>query len=317
MSQDSPERKITELDVPGAGRISPAWQPLTPRGVAAFGHASGNRLRLVQLIIALLVALALLHLIFTGILPTIWAAVDNLPDQGHIENQTLIMSLASPKPLAEGRIVGFIIDLDQQSQDVLASDFQIECHRHDWQICSLPGCSTLEYPAGWRIELNRMEVASNLEAWGPLLLVLTGLITIFLLFLVWNLLALLYTPVPWLIAFYTNRTLTLPGAFYLASAAQLSGGLLLALAQVFYGMDWIDLFRFVILIVLHLPLTWFFLLISPLFLPRIQDDQSGLNPFTPSTRGEGESLDPGPDLPVNPNPFISPVPDADKNDRIP
>jgi hypothetical protein len=125
---------------------------------------------------------------------------------------------------------------------------------------------------------------------------------------VWNVLASLYAVVPWVMAYGFHRQLSLGGAFRLASAVQLPGGLLLALAVEFYGMDWIDLYWLVILVAFHLPLTWFYLLASPLFLPRLKDLQPGSNPFgSPPADPECTGHKPVPSS--SPNPF-APRPDA-------
>jgi hypothetical protein len=305
MSQGRPERAITDVDGAQAHRCPPAWQPLTFRGVAAFGHATGNRLMVVQFVIVLLLALALLHFFLKAILPNIWIAVENLPEQGYIQDQVLIMDYPSTEPLVESRILGFVIDLDDQSQDILSSDFQFEVQRRHWQICSLPGCATFDYPDQWIIQLNRREVASTIEAWAPILLGTTVLAVILFFFLMWSLLALSYAFIPWLLAFYSNRSLSFMGAFRLSAAAQLPGGLLLALALLCYAMDWIGLIRLVILVIAHLPLTWVFLLTSPFFLPLIEEAQSRPNPFNPSApEDEGDSSAKSKPT-VNPNPFVT------------
>ena len=48
-----------------------AWEPLTPRGVAAFARANFSRLLLVQFIVALLAAASVVWFLDDGCFPTI------------------------------------------------------------------------------------------------------------------------------------------------------------------------------------------------------------------------------------------------------
>ena len=59
-----------------------AWEPLTPRGVAAFARASFERLFVVQAVFALIAAAAVVWVLSDGIFPVIDAAIDQLPDAG-------------------------------------------------------------------------------------------------------------------------------------------------------------------------------------------------------------------------------------------
>ncbi len=59
-----------------------AWQPLTPRGVAAFARASGGRLLLVQLLLASLAAAVVVWFLQEAWFPVIHQAIGQLPGQG-------------------------------------------------------------------------------------------------------------------------------------------------------------------------------------------------------------------------------------------
>ena len=61
-----------------------AWEPLTPRGVAAFARAKLGRLLFVQFIVALLAAVAVVWFLDDGCFPTIGAAIRSLPATGDI-----------------------------------------------------------------------------------------------------------------------------------------------------------------------------------------------------------------------------------------
>src|SRR5438034_10882857 len=66
-----------------------AWQPLTGRGVAAFAGASVGRLLLVQVIVALMAAAAVVWCLRATWIPTITEAIGQLPLEGQIRAGTL------------------------------------------------------------------------------------------------------------------------------------------------------------------------------------------------------------------------------------
>ncbi|HKI69289.1 MAG TPA: hypothetical protein VKA67_06860, partial [Verrucomicrobiae bacterium] len=61
-----------------------AWEPLSPRGVAAFAHADWGRLLLVQFIVAVLTATTITWFLISGCLPILQTAIRQLPAQGAI-----------------------------------------------------------------------------------------------------------------------------------------------------------------------------------------------------------------------------------------
>ena len=63
-----------------------AWEPFTPRGVAAFASAGLGRLLLVQFIVALLAAAAVVWFMDKGCFPVMGAAVQKLPATGEIRS---------------------------------------------------------------------------------------------------------------------------------------------------------------------------------------------------------------------------------------
>ena len=75
-----------------------AWQPLTPRGVAAFARAPLMRLLLVQFIFALLAAIAVVWFLRTAWFPTVREAIENLPAQGEMKSGKLEWTADSPHP---------------------------------------------------------------------------------------------------------------------------------------------------------------------------------------------------------------------------
>ena len=103
-----------------------AWEPLTPRGVAAFAHARLSRLLLVQFVIASLAAAAVVWFLSDGCFPTVRVAIRNLPAAGEIHAGRLDWPGHLPQLLAEGRFLAFIVDPNHSGQIHSPADVQIE-----------------------------------------------------------------------------------------------------------------------------------------------------------------------------------------------
>jgi hypothetical protein len=288
-----------------AAPASFAWQPLTPGGVAAFARASLTRLWVVQALVAGFTSGVFLWLLYETCLPVLHQALLRLPEKGQIRNQVLVLpGFPQPTLLAEGRVLAFAVDMSEQNRPGSTSDFLVEFHRNDFQVCSLLGCLALDYPRHWIVEMNRKELEPWWQAWEPACLTLLGLAVLVGLFLVWNLLGTACFLVPWLVAHFSDRTLNLRGGWRLASAAQMPGAFLLMLAMVLYGLGWVDLIRFAILILLHLLVAWFYFVAAARALPRPGEAalRAGL-PFEPEPESRRRpKLAP----PSDPNPFAAP-----------
>ena len=103
-----------------------AWQPFTPKGIAAFASASGGRLLLVQAVMALLSALAIVWFAWYGWIPEIKEAIRNLPAEGVIERQQLKLHVNAALPLADKRgLLGIAADPENTGGAPLRSDLKI------------------------------------------------------------------------------------------------------------------------------------------------------------------------------------------------
>lgn len=276
-SSPSPDtRSSTSEDHP----LPPAWQPLTPRGVAAFSRAPLGRLFLVQFIVVLLVASSVIWFLATVWFPTTREAIRQLPDTGLIQNQQLSSPRSATEPLVENRFLAFVVNVDGTGSPSLATDLRVEFHRQNFALCSLLGCLRLDYPQGSTVQFNRPELESWLAAWELTIYSAVGIGAGAFLFANWLMLATLYCPVARFYAFFKDRQLTVLGSWKLASAALLPGALLTAAGIVLYGLELIDLLQFLILWALHLIVGWVYLLVSPLRLPRASDAAAApRNPF--------------------------------------
>jgi len=255
-----------------------AWEPLTPRGVAAFARARLSRLLLVQFIIALLTAISVDWLLHDGCFPTITAAIKQLPDRGEIRAAQLNWPGASPQLLAEGGFLAFDVDLEHTGELHSPAQVQIEFGRESVRVFSLLGYHEWRYPPGWIMPFNRTDLEPLWGAWKPdILAISTGAVVIGLL-LSWAVLATVsFLPV-WLICFFANRDLNFRQSWRLVGAALMPGALLLTAAIIFYAVGALDLIQMSFAFGAHLVLGWIYGFISPLFLRRALPAEQR-NPF--------------------------------------
>lgn len=263
-----------------------AWEPLTPRGVAAFARAGFGRLLLVQFIVALLAAGAVVWFVHNGCFPAIGVAIQKLPATGEIRSGRLDWMAQSPELLAEGRFLAFDVDLDHSGQISPTSDVKIEFGRETVRAFSLFGYLDLRYPRGYVIAFNRIELEPLWGAWAAELLLIIGATVTICLLLNWWLLATLYFLPVWLLGLYTNRDLNFRQSWRLAGAALMPGALLLAAAIVFYGIGFLNLISFLFTFGAHFLIGWIYLFFGLLFLPRMQAAPRRGNPFRQSNKRE-------------------------------
>src|ERR1035438_6763754 len=123
-----------------------AWEPLTPRGVAAFARAKLGRLLLVQFIVALLAAASVVWFFDDGCFPTISEAIQKLPADGEIRSGKLDWHGDPSQLLVEGKFLAFDVDLTHSGQIHSTADSQIEFGGDSIRIFSLPpGYSEIFY----------------------------------------------------------------------------------------------------------------------------------------------------------------------------
>ena len=264
-----------------------AWQPLTPRGVAAFAHATLSRLFLVELMVALMVAASLIWFFGTEYSPAITAATQQLPEGAALKEGRL--NGVNPGPLATGKYFALIVDLDETGEFGRTADVQLEFGRTNFyvssQLSSLLGFLQFDYPVEKTIPLGRSTAEPWWGAWKSMLIPGAALLAVPVLFLSWACLATLYFLPVRLMAFFLDRKVTVGGCWRLASAAQLPGALFVTSAIVLYGLQVLDLVRLLIFWGLHLVIGWIYLVAAPFALPKIRSAATAKqNPFS----GAGE-----------------------------
>ncbi len=255
-----------------------AWEPLTPRGVAAFARASFERLFLVQAIFALLASAAIVWFLSDGIFPVIGQAIEQLPDTGSIHGGKLDWRDDSPVMLGEGKIIALSVDVEHGGTLRSPADLQFEFGRDDIRIYSLFGQAYVDYPGGFIIAANRTDARPAWDAWSPNLLGLVAVGTFFGLMLGWAVLATVYSLPVWLLCFFANRDLNFFASWRLAGAALMPGALIISGALVFYDLGWFDLVQLCFAAGMHLIIGWIYLFVSPLFLNRALPAEKK-NPF--------------------------------------
>jgi hypothetical protein len=258
-----------------------AWEPLTPRGVAAFAGAGPGRLLLVQFLAALLAAAAVVWFVDKGCFPVVGAAVQKLPATGQIRSGRLDWPDHSPELLAGSRLLALDVDLDHSGQIGPAADVQIEFGRETVRSVSLFGYCEWPYPRGYLIALNRTTLEPLWGAWAMELLVFAGVAATFGFLLSWWLLATLYFLPVWLLGFFANRDLNFRRSWRLAGAALMPGALLMTAAILLYGIGFLNLVSFGFIFGAHFLIGWIYLFVSLLFIPRAPIAVNQGNPFHP------------------------------------
>ena len=279
------------------------WQPFTPGGIAAFTQAPLGRLLGVQLGMALVAAGTMAWFVQTAWCPVITAAIGRLPDQGELRSGQLDWHGPVKQVLAENRFLALTVDLEHAGEVRSPAHMQFELGKRNVQIQSLFGFTRVAYWRGWIVPCNRVDLTPWWGAWRPPLLgVLVAGVTVVLI-LNWALLASLHFVPAWLIGFFANRALSLPGSWRLAGAALMPGAVLMSAAIVLYRWGTLELVGLMVATALHILLGWAYLLAGVLSVAR-HPSVSALqgNPFVAvaDEKARATNADPQSGLPEKP-----------------
>ena len=259
-----------------------AWQPFTFGGVATFAYASADRVFLVHVLMAFIAGISVLWLVDLNYTPVIVAAMRKMPEEAVIQNGNL--EGVETGLLAERRFLSVAIDLRQDSEVGQSADFQIECHQRNVAICpsfrSLAGVVLFSYPQDCYVPIGRTNLEPWWDAWKPVCYAGIVLGVALGLLLAWLILATAYGIVTRLVAYFGDRSLRLGQCWNLAAASLMPGALLMVTAIVLYGLQVVDLIGLSALFVLHLVISWVYLFMAPLRIPRMRTVfSSSANPF--------------------------------------
>lgn len=272
-----------------------AWQPLTPRGVAAFAFATLTRLVLVQVVVAVLVALTLVWFLRVAWFPIITEAARQLPATASIRRAALTYTGESPRRLAENSHLAIVVDLESSRNAATSSDLEIIFETNRVSFCGALGCRWQPYPGGFIFSLDRAVVGPAWGAWQWPIAIAGALAVGLSVFISWWVLSLLYLPFVKILIFFADRHATWRGAWLMSAAGLLPGALMVAGGLLLYGFGAVDLFRFGLIYVLHLIAGLVFVFTSPFFLPRIFRGKAKGNPFTsPADGSPGKKSRPAP-----------------------
>lgn len=259
-----------------------AWQPLTPRGVAAFARAPLRWLLLAQFIFALLAASAVVWFLRTAWFPTMRQAIAQLPENGQIRSGRLNWTNASPQLLAEGHFLAFVVDTNHTGAVRSPAQIQVEFGRDDIFFYSLDSRYPAKwaYPKEWSLGFNRAEAEPWWGAWRPPLLWLAFGGTLLWCMASWASLATIYFLPAWLGGFFSNRDLSLAGSWKLAGAALMPGAVVMIAGIVFYGFGVLDLVGFAAITASHVLAGWIYLLLGVRVSPKLlASGTAEKNPF--------------------------------------
>jgi hypothetical protein len=275
-----------------------AWQPFTPRGVAAFSTAPWGRLLAVQGVVALLCGALAVWFVSADWLPVAREALGRLPAGAAIRGGVLRWNTNTPVRLAENRFLALVVDAKDAGMMGRVADLEIALHERRVTAASILGYVQMPYPAGgWVLSLDPAEAIPWWGAWEWPLRAVLGLAVMAGLMILWFALATVYCPAVWLFGFFANRWLGLAGSWKLSGAALMPGALVMGLGLFAYGALGLDLIRLGLVFVLHLVTAWVYLVASPFFLPLVPDVAApSENPFAQP----GHEDTPAPEPPENP-----------------
>jgi hypothetical protein len=276
-----------------------AWQPLTPRGVAAFSRGSFTRLALVQSAAAGLVAIAVLWFLSVQWFPVVTEAIHELPPGSVIRGGRLTTSNAMPTVLAGNRTLEIVFDPLDAGGLGGSADVSVVLAGNQLRVASLAGHAALPYLRGYRIDLDRNELDPWWGAWRKAVAALAVVATILALLALWWALGTVASPLVWILAFFADKQLSLFASWRLACAALMPGALLLATGLALYGLGAIDLLRLGLFVALHFVCGLAFLCTSPFFIPPVPGTTRAKNPFNTATSKDGPQPKPAA-KPVNP-----------------
>jgi hypothetical protein len=261
-----------------ASTLPSAWQPFTFRGVAAFAFASYQRLFWFQVFFAVLCSGTIVWALHYAWSPVIRSAVRSLPVEAPVRIEQLVYPPSAPPVLAESRHLAVLLN---PLAGASASDVRFEFRPHALRVCSLLGCLVLPYPKNQAIYFTRQEAAPWWDAWEPNLLGIIAIVSGLGFLALWSLLATIFCLPIRLYAYFTDRQLTLGGAWRLSAAAFLPGSIALITATILYAIGTADLIRFLIGVPGHFVIGIAYLAIVPRklgFIPTVPPPT--VNPFT-------------------------------------
>lgn len=316
---------------PAVSTFPRPWQPLTPRGAAAFARASLNRVCGFQVAVAALLAVSLIWFLHVAVFPVVRQGIQQLPEEGVIGMGELHLAPETPVVVSENEWLALRVDLEAPGDQALVRDLELRFGPNALRACTGLGCVTFIYPPDWVVPFNKLELAPWWDAWQSMMAATAAFGLFSSLLLVWWVLATLYAPLPRVLAYFSDRELTLDGAWRMAAASLLAGAVFMGLGILALGMGWIHLTKLLLFFLVHLVIPIVYIVVGTSVLPPRPRHSTGPNPFHPSSE-EGipeasatvtvsspsipvpaaspQTTVPEPHAPRSSNPFTPPVRDS-------
>jgi len=264
----------------GATPSPAAWQPFTFGGVAAFAQNGAGRLLLMELAVALVAAISTVAFLQHACAPVVLQAIQEMPESAKIDHGHLV-GIATTV-IAENKLLAIAITPETSGDIGQSADVQVQLRLSNFRVGSvfLPDWGLeFDYGPDWMLDLSRSNLEPWWGAWRPVLLTAAGVSVMAALFVIWALLALIYT-LPLLgFAWFADRAVGWAGAWRLASAALMPGALLMSLGICLYAAEAIDLIGLFSFFVAHFIIGWVYAGGGALACPRLGSDPIRHNPF--------------------------------------
>ena len=277
-----------------------AWQPLTGRGVAAFGTASLGRTLGFQLVFALGAALVIVWSVRHAWFPPVNEALTRLPEGGaEIRNGHLRWPDTNAVTLAENPQFGLAIDPTGAGELGRTADVLVELRRDEIRLEGVFGHQLVAYPPDLSLPLDRTGGAAAWGAWNWVGLAFLGVATFLALCALWWFSAFALALPVWLAALIFRRGLTLGGAWRLTAAAWLPATLVLLGGVFLYATHGLRLTGLALAAGAHLVALLAWLGWGFCTLPPRESKQRPKHPFDGNPSANVATSKPG----TKPNPF--------------
>jgi hypothetical protein len=230
------------------------------------------------MIIAVLASAVVVWFLSTAWFPAVREAIRNLPEQGAIQAGQLNLPPMANERIVTNRFLTFAVDTATDQPHTFSADVFVIFRQQHYEVCSLFGCAGFLYPAE-NAPFNRLELEAKWGAWQPILFGMAAIATALGLFIVWYVLATLYSLFVWILAFFADRELTVDGSWRLCGAGIAAGGVLLLAGVAGYGLGAVDLIRLLAITLMHVVMTWVLILWAVFVLPPVKPKRAS-NPFT-------------------------------------
>lgn len=294
-----------EADAEPSSPVAP-WLPLTPGRAGRLAAFHRGRLAFVAFLTAFLVAGAVLRLAQVAWFPAIQEAISQMPAGTALDGGVLKWPEDGRRMLADNMYLSAAGGAAADAPGVQAADLHLEFTSQALWITWMAGHLRLAYPAGYVIDLDPATLEPLWEAWRPQLYAGVLLGTLLLVWLVWGLIALVFTPFLAGVARLLGRPAGLGTAWWLAVAAFLPGSGLLAVAIFLYGFRYLNLPMAMAALALQVLLAVLLLCLAPWGLPAhvpeappAEPEPTELpsdNPFAGAHADlEGDGVDTGPE----------------------